>query len=105
MPRRPFRWDKYICKSRGGIAGFIGEKYVHCVRGRAIVRLDGAHFHKIAGPYVDELFKVIVVNTHLGNPGGIGNPGNPANPERPGNSRNSRSLSPECLGGFELLFG
>ncbi len=43
--------------------------------GKAIGQLNGTHVQKLAGPYVGNLHKDIVVNTHLGDLGNIGNPG------------------------------
>jgi hypothetical protein len=88
----------YIYDSRGKAVGFWQGKYIHTLDGRPIGQLCGTRVHKLSGDYVGELYKDMVVDKRVGDPGplrdpGFPAPGLPANAGTPGNPRNRGALN------------
>ena len=83
----------YIYNARGSAVGYIRGRYIHSMNGQAVGQIRGSHVHKLSGQYVGELYKDMIVNKHVGNPGNIGNPGDPGNAGNPGDPGNRGSVN------------
>lgn len=76
---------QFIYTEKGDPVGFVHGAFIHDMHGKAIGQISGSHVYKLAGHYVGELFKDMVINKGLANPGDLGNHGDPGNPGPPPN--------------------
>jgi hypothetical protein len=79
---------KYLYDRRGDAVAFVETQYVFTLAGDPVGYLEGPHVYTIAGEYVGELFRDMIVDQYLSNPGGIGrvtDPGRMTPAENPGN--------------------
>jgi 4-fold beta-flower domain-containing protein len=78
---------KYLYDRRGDAVAYVEGQYVFSMDGAPTGYVEGAHVYRISGEYVGELFRDMVVDQYLSNPGGIGrviDPGRAFPAENPG---------------------
>lgn len=85
---------KYIYDKHGSAVAYVQGRYIYSMRGNAVGQIvSETHVHQLAGPYVGELHKDMIVDKRMGNLGNVGNPGNPGNAGNPGNPGNRGQVS------------
>jgi len=63
------------------------------MHGDPIGQLNGSHAYNLSGQYVGELYKDMIVNKRVPNPGHIGYPGHPGNMGSPGHPGNRGAVN------------
>ncbi len=82
----------YIYDNHGNAVGYWQGKYIHTLDGRPIGQLCGTHVHKLSGDYVGELYKDMVVDKRVGDPGPLGNLSAPTKSATSGDPGNRGAL-------------
>lgn len=78
----------YIYDRRGEPIAYRTGQYLYTLEGEALGYLEGSHVYRLDGPYVGELYRDMVVDRFLSNPGSIGavvSPGRLPRFDYPGN--------------------
>jgi hypothetical protein len=62
----------YLYNAQGEAVGTVVGQYIYAMNGTPIGYLESTHVYRLDGPYVGELYRDMIVDQWLTNPGGIG---------------------------------